>query len=63
MKLLVFLVVFTAAVTFAEAMLRNCKMLECPANETVKSSAAYTISTTNTYYEPRKAVTGMDRVI
>ena len=58
MKLYTSLVLFTSVIVFAEAMAQNCQMLKCPVNKTLASSVAYTISTTEEYYEPKKPVTG-----
>ena len=58
MKLYPSLVMFASVIVLAEAMLQNCQMLKCPVNKTLSSSVAYTVSTTEEYYEPKKRVTG-----
>lgn len=57
MKLYITLVLFNLMFVSAEAMLQNCKLLECPVNKTLSSSATYTINITKSYYQPKKAVT------
>ena len=59
MKLYPSLVMFASVIVLAEAMLQNCQMLKCPVNKTLSSSVAYTVSTTEEYYEPKKPVTGI----